>query len=174
MKSEKVLTWIDSAGGTLILLEESLLKHWRGFDLANDPNYITDYDRACEIDEYVGTIPVDSEYGLVFGEVPHSTAWLNLSGKNDGIIVRWEFGENESEVIEALSNLPDVEWEDTGVEIEFSDDKLILFDSAFDGTQIDESLEIKMPEGKYKVQTFHYAPNKQTSLILHRFQAIVN
>lgn len=148
------------------MLEESLLKYWRGFDLRENPDHITDYDRACQVNEYVGTIAVDSGYGLVLGGEPFQTAWLQFP---ETIMVCWDHAENETAVVEALSNLPSGNWEDTEVEIQFSGGKLILFDSAFDENEIDESLEIEVPKGKYKVQTFHYVPNKQTSMILHRF-----
>lgn len=172
MKREEFLIWINSAGGPLILLEESLLKHWHGFNLADDPDYITDYNRACEINEFVGIIPVVSGYGLVFGGEPFQTAWLPFPEAKNGLLVCWNFAENESAVMDALNNLQSVKWEKTDIEIKFSGDKLILFDSALPGSEINEKLEIEIPAGRYLVETAHHLPNKETSLIIHHFKKL--
>ncbi len=162
--------WIESGGGPLLLLEEHLLGYWKGFNFSKqNPDFVTDYDIACEIDDYLGVIEVNSGYGLVLGEEPLSTAWLPFTETKNGLLVRWMFAENESAVIDALNNLQSLTWQTTDIEINFSGDKLILFDSACSGSQIDEKIEIEISEGRYSAETAHHQPNKETSLIIHRF-----
>jgi hypothetical protein len=68
-----------------------------------------------------------------------------------------------------LNNLQEADWQKTGVKMHFSNGKLILFDSACEGTNLDEKLQIELSKGWYEVETLLYEPDKQTSLILHRF-----
>jgi hypothetical protein len=165
--------WIDSGGGPLLLLEEHLLGYWKGFNFSKqNPNFVTDYDLACEIDDYLGVIEVGSGYGLVLGGEPMSTAWLPFTDTKNGLLIRWMFAENENAVIDAVNNLQSVTWQKTGIKIDFSGDRLILFDSACVGNQVDEKLEIEISEGRYSVETAHHQPNKETSLILHRFSLL--
>jgi hypothetical protein len=85
--------------------------------------------------------------------------------------VRWVYAENEAAVTHALENLPNAAWQRTEVEFQVSNGRLILFDAACSGSNIDERLEIEIPKGCYVAETMHYQPDEQTSLILHRFVA---
>lgn len=169
MKPESSLKWLESAGGPLLLLEEHLLESWSGVFSEPSQTPFTDYDRACAVNDYIGIIAVDSGFGIVLGEEPFSTAWFQFAETKNSLLVRWVFAENESAVTDALANLQSAAWKKTGVKIQFSGDRLILFDSACNGSNINESLEIEIPKGWYAVETFHYKPNEKTSLILHRF-----
>lgn len=173
MKSERTLKWLESAGGPLLLLEEHLLAHWHGAFSKSTQISTTDYDRACNIDDYIGIIEVGSGYGIVLGEEPFSTAWLQLPNPHNSFLVRWVFAENEAAVIDALSELQETKWKKTGAKIQFSNGKLVLFDSACKGTNIDDNLQIEISKGQYEVETLNYEPNEQTSIILHRFSSSI-
>ena len=156
------------------MLEKHLLEKWQGVFEKNSSVPESDYDRACGINDYVGLVSIDAGFGVILGEEPFLTTWLPLSQANGGLLVRWDFADNEASVIEALTGFPDlqeVRWESTGIEIQFFGNKLYLFDAAYGRGQIDEWLEIEMPAGRYEAQTVHYKPNDQTSLRLHRFEA---
>lgn len=168
MKSESSLVWIESAGGPLLLLEKNLIPGWHGCS-SNLEDSPTDYERACAVDDYIGVIPVASGIGIVLGEEPLSSAWWPLTEAGRGVLVRWLFAENEAAVTRALENLPNREWQRTNVEFTVSNGSLILFDAASSGPDIDESLEIELPGGRYAAETLMYEPDEQTSLILHRF-----
>ena len=170
MKPEISIVWIESAGGPILLLEENLLAHWQGC-FSNSIDTPTDYDRACAVNDYIGVIAVDSGHGIVLGEEPFSTAWWPSTKLGEGVLVRWVYAENEAAVIRALDNLPNAAWLRTNVEVQVSNGKLILFDAACSGSNIDEQLEIEIPKGCYVAETLHYQPDEQTSLILHRFVA---
>jgi hypothetical protein len=110
---------------------------------------------------------------MVLGEEPFSTAWFQSPETRNNFLVRWVFAENELAVVDVLNNLKVAEWMKTNVNIQFFGGKLILFDSACNGSRVDEKLEIEIENGRYEVETLHYAPNKQTSLILHRFISLI-
>ena len=159
--------WIESAGGPLLLLEKSLLPRWHGY--ARNDATMTDYERACEIADYLGVVRVGSGYGVVLGEEPFSTTWWHCQKSGLSLIVRWVYAESEAKIIEALKSLPPDHWLTTNVELEIREGELILFDAACPFTEIDNSLTIKIPQGCYIAETLHYKPNEDTSLILHRF-----
>ena len=104
--------WIDSDGGPLILMEARLAPHWTGVDGK-------DYDRACEVNDYLCVLTVGDGQALVFGEEPMSTAWL--ANRNGGTFVRWSYGESQSAVLETLKGISELPKSDTELvpQIEF-------------------------------------------------------
>jgi len=169
------LTWISTHGGPLILLEKSLLPFWKGnadttgIDGALERGELTDYDRACAIEDYLGTIPVGSGTALVLGDEPMQTSWFPLT-RDTGILVRWEWAADETSVLKTLREVPEESWQPTGVTVEAKSEPLVLFDSAYLGDEIETSLSISLPSQLYSVDTAHWQPDDETSLILHRLQ----
>lgn len=168
MPSNNSAVWIESTGGPLILLERRLLPYWRGYSPSFNTG-ATDYERACSVSDYLGTIDVGLGKGIVLGEQPYATTWWRCNDVPSGMLVRWVSAESEEAVIEALRVLSNVAWERTGVELKLATGNLALFDSAFPGNEIDVSLSIEIPAGIYFAETLHYSPNDEISLILHRF-----
>ncbi len=163
------LVWVESAGGPLIVLEEHLLSAWTGsFPLPEAANAATDYDRACRVDDYVGTIDVASGHGFVLADEPMRTAWWPLPEANAGILVRWQWAASEDHVIAALTHLPDVGWAEADIAFDVHHGNLILFDSACAGNEVDDLVRIKLAPGNYVITTTHYTPNSTLSLLLHR------
>lgn len=165
------LKWINSAGGPLILMEKNLLIKWNGInELKTNSNQQTDYERACEVEDYVGLIDLDSEKALVLGDMPMETTWLQAD-ENDGIIVCWNYADSRELVHGILETISfNQNWEDTKIEMTFKTSEIILFDSAFshDFFIEEESLKLNLNPGKYIIQTHFYEPDPKTSLVLHR------
>lgn len=170
--SKAELTWITSAGGPLILLEEHLLSHWHGIKT-------DDYDRACGIDDYLGLLDVGPGRALVLGEEPMPTAWQPLSGPAEGMpaegmFVRWQWADDDESVVEAIADLSKAPWEPTGIVFDVTDGSLLLFDATCPGKDPDCNstgckLNIVLKEKQYLLETAHYTPDENTALILHRF-----
>lgn len=160
--------WLETAGGPLILLEEDLVPDWRGY-LPIPDSTVTDYDRACEVSDYLGTVEVGSRSGVVFGDQPYSATWWHSRKLDSDLIVRWVCAENDASVVQALTDLSNRDWERTDVEFEVTRGRLLLFDSAAPGDHIDAFILIELPKGRYVAETLQYDPNKDTSLLLHRF-----
>jgi hypothetical protein len=64
---------IDSYGGPLLMLERQLLPYWGGIDNIGgvspervDREPLTDYQRACNIREFIAPLEVLTESGVVF------------------------------------------------------------------------------------------------------------
>ncbi len=176
---EMKMEWIDSNGGPLIAMPHSLIRHWDGSSEPragrvveaesrwNDPDAAaTDYDRACDVSEYVEAIRVGDGQALVFGDEPMSTCFVPEAG--GGCFVRWCCAPSADAVAALLSSLPS-----TGFEVEvsaftISRGSLLLFDSAYSGEEMDGEVGIDLPSGDYDVATRTWEPDEETSLVLHR------
>ncbi len=88
------LLWMESGGGPLLLVPGEYLPFWGGIDPPTDGRQIvahfryggddapaTDYDRACDVDDYLGVIEVGSGCGVVLGDEPLPTAIVPPSVK---------------------------------------------------------------------------------------------
>ena len=82
------LEWIESGGGPLIAVPETVLPFWAG---ADGDETASDYDRACEVDAAVGLLPVGDGAALVLGDEPASTAYLPAHSA----FVRWCAADSE-------------------------------------------------------------------------------
>ena len=155
-------------------MEINKLKDWKGIgeEFPSPEGVVSDYDRACEVDDYLGLVKVNGDYdALVLGVEPMGTAWLNIAKM--GIIVRWEFGETEEEIEHLVENMSlDKSWEKSGVFLEFFSKELVVFDAAADFTCLDDQLDVEIEPSKYEMETAFYKPNNLTSLVLHRFKSI--
>lgn len=168
--------WINSTGGPLILIDEVILPKWKGSSgtESNNLGFETDYESACEVNDYIGSIYVDNSKVLVFGDEPMTSTWFQIS-KSEGFIVRIEYANSEDEVETFLRKIPpNQEWQNTGVEIIFQTGNLVLMDSSNSYEQLEEKLLIKTEPGKYNIQTQFYKPTEDISLLLHRLNNLAN
>jgi len=175
------LQWSHSNGGPLLVLPSSLLGAWEGTDEPepyravqarsrwNPEGPATDYDRACDVTDLVGTVPVGEGEGLVLGDEPLATTWWPVAKIRGGFLVRWEYAETDAVAARWVSAIPGhLSWE-PGVRYRFQEGPLLLFDSAEPG--LDPSgyrLEIALAGGTYEVHTAKWRPDASTSLLLHR------
>jgi hypothetical protein len=106
--SPPALQWIQSNGGPLLLLPSSLLGAWEGADEPepyrgvearshwNPGGPATDYDRACDVPDLAGTVPVGAGEGLVLGDEPLATTWWLAPEIGGGILVTPSRPESET------------------------------------------------------------------------------
>ncbi|EGX58695.1 hypothetical protein SZN_16295 [Streptomyces zinciresistens K42] len=152
--------WIESGGGPLIAVPETVLPFWAG---ADGDETASDYDRACEIDGAVGLLPVGDSAALVLGDDPAATAYL----PDHGVFVRWCAADSEEDV---LARVPDAlagaEW---GAEVRWKvPGPVVLFDAAWPGreTERTEHLKVTLAPGAYAVRAAHVRPGPETWLVL--------
>ena len=183
------LQWMQSNGGPLLLVPGEHLPSWEGTEPPADGRQIeaefrwngqdapaTDYDRACDVQGWLGLLDIGAGQGLVLGDEPLSTTWQAplASGESDhdtsGILIRWVYGNSQAEVMEALKHVPETAWRDDGLLLCVGREPLYLLDAAYAGSELegDDHLTIHLPPGRYSIATAEYAPDSQTSLLLHR------
>lgn len=168
--------WIDSSGGPLLLLPAGLLESWQGIDAPEgrvihtesqwDPDGpATDYDRACDVEGYLGKIDVGGGHALVLGDEPMATTFLETD--EGGILVRWFQADSEEELLTAVRNLdspPETEEADF---LQWTEGPLLLFDSACPGAEVEEDrLVVDLPPGTYLVDAGRVELNETTAAVL--------
>jgi Immunity protein 21 len=174
------LHWLASAGGPLLLLSSEYLNAWLGYNLedvvedAEDAAEAwlsgqTDYDHACAAEDYLGLVPVNGGQALVLGGEPLSTAWWQAP-LTEGILVRWEYGEDYATAEGSLAHLEEGIWKPSGITFEVGTHPLHLFDAAWPGGEVSEQLVVRLNEGRDEVDTAIARPGQKTELLLHRFR----
>ncbi|MFC7308376.1 Imm21 family immunity protein [Streptomyces monticola] len=168
----KPLLWVESGGGPLVIVSESALGTWRtGTEAASadESSDWGDYDRACQVDEYIGTLHVGDAEALVLADSPDSTTFL----PNRMLFIRWGGADSENDILAALDSALDVaEWE-SPVQWTVPAGPVVLFDAAWSGTDLpdhqpDNHLSIDLPSGTYVAEYANVEPNPRTSFGLVR------
>lgn len=150
--------WVESGGGPLIAVPETVLPFWAG---ADGDETASDYDRACGVDGYVGLLPVGDSAALVFGDEPASTSYL----PEHETFVRWCAADSEEDLLAGVpAALASAAWED---EVRWDvPGTVVLFDAAWPGhdcTQADH-LKVALPPGSYAVRAAQVRPGPETWL----------
>jgi hypothetical protein len=156
--------WIQSNGGPLLLLPSELLQQWRG-------TATSDYERACAVDDEVAALDVGTGVGLVLGDEPHQTSWATAD--EGGLLVRWVYADDESDVWAAVDNAEDADFELTnGADfVVGASGRCVLLDSADPGDDLrSEHLEVSLAPGAYLLSTATLAPSEKTRVLVHRLR----
>jgi Immunity protein 21 len=169
------LFWLPNDAGPLLLLPEALLPDWSGIDV---PDYrevsatfrwssqearASDYDRACDVNDYVAAIAVGHGEGLVLNDEPCATAWLPRP--LGGLFARWEHADSARAMELALARIPgDLPWEPKG-SVHLVGSPQELFNSAEPGVDpVLPRLKLEMPAGNYNVRWTLYRPDSSTAV----------
>ncbi|MFC8950029.1 MULTISPECIES: Imm21 family immunity protein [Streptomyces] len=154
------LTWLDTEGGPFIVVPRTALAHWSGTE--------GDYDRACEVVDFVGVLELlDGAEALVLGDEPLSTAYL----PEHRALVRWHYAESGKGAADIIrTGLPNAEWEEGPVLS--TTGELVMFDAAYFGTEVGtltNSTTVDLAAGRYRVESAAIEPNNLTAFRVHRF-----
>ncbi|WP_369689050.1 Imm21 family immunity protein [Streptomyces sp. Wb2n-11] len=114
------LAWVQSMGGPLIAIPVSALDQWVGCTedgvIVGGTDVPDDYDRACDVEGWAGTVEVGAEgSGLVLADEPATTCYL----PEQNIFLRWLAADSDAELLEAAAKAviedPATAWENCGV-----------------------------------------------------------
>ncbi|MGW2516331.1 immunity 21 family protein [Streptomyces sp. NPDC001617] len=160
------LEWVESGGGPLIAVPETVLPFWAG---ADGEETASDYDRACEVDGVVGLLPVGDSSALVLGDEPASTAYL----PEHSTFVRWCAASSEDELLAGVPvALATADWEN---EVRWDvPGAVVLFDSAWPGndTERTDCLKVVLEPGSYAVRAANVQPGPETWLGLVQLRRV--
>ncbi|MFB7506012.1 immunity 21 family protein [Streptomyces broussonetiae] len=163
-----VLEWVESAGGPLIAVPETVLPFWAG---ADSEDLATDYDRACEVDGHVGLLPVGDSAALVLGDDPASTSYL----PEHTTFVRWSAAHSEADLLAGVpAALATAAW---GSEVRWRvPGPVLLFDSAWPGRAAGrvEHLRVPLEAGTYAVRAAYTQPGPETWIGLVRLSRLAD
>lgn len=150
------------------MMEQVVLHSWSG-DLASNShpwmNMMSDYERAGEIEDYVGILNVGEQRSLVLS-MPDQTSYILLNPR-EFLLVRWIGADSEEEVLNTLKEFDlKQSWIDTNLQIHFESGELVLFDSVYAGSEVTDSLNINTDPGDYSISVLSYRPTDQIDLLL--------
>lgn len=156
------LPWVDSGGGPLIAVPTSALGEWTGASM-DDGDSWGDYDRACQVDGYIGVLDVGADQALVLADEPASTTYL----PDRRIFVRWIYANSEAEVVRLVPRaLKIADWKDAGTWT--TSGPAQLFDSGYTGDGLEHTthLTVDVAAGTYLIRTASVQPDRRTALVL--------
>ncbi len=160
----RVMKWIDSRGGPLILLASNQLLHWNGID--------GDYDRACAVDGWIGVLSVGAGQALVLNDEPLSTTQWLVAGRQ--LLVCCGYARDELSVAQHLERAGTLDFPHPSTVVDFGHRSVVLFDAVVTGSELDdeEVLRMKLPNQRCEVRTLDWKPDEETWLILHSLEPV--
>ena len=165
-----ILNWIECDGGPHILLEKHLVEKWEAVNCSSH------YDKACEIDDYIGLLPVGDGYGIVISEdVPRST-WIEANDKKGGYLVVLNYVEeniDENTIIQNIKGIDENLFEPSGLQVSIKDHSLFLFAACDYGPDwIYSYSDISIEPGKYAIDSVERYTFGDCSFRVHRLKPI--
>ena len=137
--------------------------HWSGIEPPRDGRVVqatfrwdqpsdppTDYDRACDVNDYVGILEIASFPAIVLNVEPLPTTWIPLP---EGGILIMRLYTSEVGFPSRLPNIESVEWTASG-SIDSDGSPFVLFDSTETGWEEPAfpSLDVALSAGRYEVE----------------------
>jgi hypothetical protein len=173
------MNWIKSAGGPLVCLELVIANSWLGVtgnsvSKEQGSRAATDYERACQVKDYLGKIPLGDHAALILGDMPLETL---IWRRRDAIpmIVRVIYGDPGVDVTKILEQGIGLYFDDPieTLEVKVKSGPMIIFDSAFPGGDAsNKSLSLDLPLGRYTALTKQFFPDDRTSVLVHKFELL--
>lgn len=166
------------------MIDQKYLENWEGCDAPSKNRKVeasfrwsleiaTDYDRACDVEDYLGLINVGEGKAIVLGGDEMPTTWFPLPERQEGILIRWFYGNSESDVIKVVGSLANELGKDENLEFTVEDSSLFLFAATETGNdKVYPRLKFNLLSGTYKIFTIEYK-DEQTSIVCHRFRKTV-
>lgn len=175
--------WVSCDGGPLLLVEEKYLTDWEGSNAPPNGRVVeanfrwglevaTDYDRACDVKDWLGLMDVGEGKAIVLGEDETATMWLPLLEKQEGMLVRWIYADSDEVIINTAKSLSNELGTEEGFEFAVGDSDLVLFAACEAGSnKIYPRLKFSFLSGTYKIFTSEYK-DERTSMICHHFKKV--
>ena len=167
-----------------MLIEEKYLPDWEGSDAPSNGRVVeanfrwgletaTDYDRACDVEDWLGLINVGEGKAIVLGGDETATTWVDLIENREGMLIRWIYADSDEDAINKAKSLSDELGKEESFEFKIGDSDLILFSAAESGNyKISPRMKFNLSSGTYKISTIEYK-DEQTSIICHRLRKVV-
>ncbi|MFM2056150.1 MAG: hypothetical protein RLY71_535 [Pseudomonadota bacterium] len=163
------MNWIYSVGGPLVCASPVAAKKWGGIVHSSVAQTESDYDRACNISDYIGSVPCGTFHVLVLGDEPLQSTFVVKS--EEVMVVRWVYCVSEVQAIEAMCGIPD---ELPVLEEPFrfclSDRGLVMFDAALDGVDSTGCASVDVMPGIFTIITQKYKMEGVYEFIIHRLR----
>ena len=164
------MTWLQPVGEFFVIEDEKYFYKWLGSEGSQFNDASSDYDKSCEVTDYINKISVDTHEILILGDEPMQMSIKEY--KNKYYLIRWSYAEEEFDIEEHLeriasSNQLQNELE-PAIEVLFKSIDIVIHNAAIKGREDTNTLKIKLKSSHLKVNTYRYEPNEETLMICHQ------
>lgn len=177
--AKRRLKWIGTTGGPILVVPEKHAPHWEGVSEPSHGRVVrskhhfdkdgpaTDYDRACDIDGYIGVLKVGRGRGIVLNDCPFLTAHHSLGGRH--FLIRWSYAPGEKELLEFFASKVDRLTVAEEVEFRHPGGRMVLCDSSDTPRDwMGDHAEFDLAAGAYRV-TASCIEEGECGVIVHEF-----
>ncbi|WP_157369050.1 Imm21 family immunity protein [Zavarzinella formosa] len=160
--AKRRLVWIGTTGGPHLVVPEKHAPHWEGVGepshgrvvqarFRSDPaEPATDYDRACDVNDWMGVIRVGRGRGVVLGDVPLLAACHEWQGRH--YILRWDYAPSEAALLKFFRSVVGSLSPEAEVAFRHPGGRLLLLDSSDTPRNwLFEHSAFELPAGSYRV-----------------------
>ncbi len=147
-----------------MIVRSGSLTKWGGVRAEGTPN---DFERACDVSDYLGTIPFDAAHALVLGDDPYPTAFLPAPTFGGGFIVRMLWGEDLERGSRCVHLIGRAAWTTEPVVFDAGHGTLVLFDAVHAGIQAPHQIQVPLGPGRYAVASADWEDDSMC-LLVHR------
>lgn len=160
------IKWVFGDGGPHILMERKYLNLWIVQKEAL-------YEKACQIDDYIGNLQLPDISFIVISEEMTHTVWIADEEERGGIIVGLNYMDEEFDeeiLIKNIRKISNDEYSETGVEYKVFDDELYLFPACdIEVGGYYNYNKVNLNPGIYKVKIIEEYILYNASFILYKF-----
>lgn len=168
--------WIRSYGGPLICMDKGLKRAWGGIErltIETNTGAGNDYERACQCNLLLGSIPLDMGEALVLGDHPLQTSfWRAADDRLHIVRIRWAEPWTDVDSLLSAANISALPSVQADIPFTFSGPDIVLFDSVEDGSDDHIAHRQISAGGRYAISTKIFEPDGLTSLYINEFRAI--
>lgn len=163
--------WVNSTGGPLVLAETAIAQHWQGTSGKSgsfSDSMMTDYERACQTNEYLQTISCADGEVLLLGDEPMQTAISEGAG-GVPLVIRWIYSNDtaEKETFSRRANFPEIA---PRTLFRILAGEVLLFDSSENLAKTWRTqCKSAFSAGSYDVTTEEMLIKGQHHFLIHRF-----
>jgi len=166
--------WIQTNGGSHVLIPNVALRDWSGVDAALGGR--SDYDRACAAtDDWLGLTDLGKHQVLVINGDPLTTSWLPHSRWRDGVLVRLMWEHSAEQIAERLELLTSDFPSEFTVDLTVPKGGLVLIDSSDSGSEMNyvvDVLDVPISKGSFRVTTHVVRRDYEVGLVFHIFSRV--
>ena len=156
--------WLKTGSGPFVLIPTHTVSQWGGVRGEGSPN---DFDRACEVADYLGSIPFGDADALVLGDDPFPTAFLRAPTFGGGYIVRMLWGDDMKAAVGAVFRVGAAQWTTEPVCFDAGPGRLTLFDASEAGPRASQRIDVELCPGRHALASADYKV-RDMCLLIHR------
>jgi len=150
------------------MIEKSLIGLWEGI---GNPKH---YNAACDVEDYIGLIPIGDGMGVVIGEDISRSTWISYENNEGGFLLVLNYikeGMKADTIIERILSIDESLFEKTGLQVKINDNSIYLFAACDNGPNwMYERSENCIIPGVYDIYTLESYSFDDCSFRVHRFK----